>query len=82
MRVSDKTEGKGCSICKNEKVGEMFKKQVFQFTKNGEFVRTFPSVTEASKAVGVSISAIANVCKGRTKSSAGYIWSYYEQFQE
>lgn len=38
----------------------------------------YESVRSASKAMGVSKTAIANVCKGKTGRSAGYRWKYLD----
>lgn len=46
--------------------------------KTGEFIDEFCSITEASKSIGVSISAISNCCNERLKSAGGYIWSFME----
>ena len=50
--------------------------KVNQFSKDGIFIRTFNSLTEASKFVGVSGNAIKKCCIGKCKISAGYIWKY------
>ena len=38
----------------------------------------FASILDASKSIGVTITAIANCLKGRTKTSGGYHWRYAE----
>jgi len=38
---------------------------------------TFPSIKEAALAAGVSSGSIVDACKGRSHTSAGYIWKYY-----
>ena len=50
------------------------KKEVHQYTKNGEYIRSFDSLVEASESVGVSIYAISKCATGIHKTSAGYIW--------
>ncbi len=51
-------------------------KPVAQFTKNGEFVRNYKSITEASSTTGISYSGISNCCRGVQKTSGGYVWIY------
>ena len=51
-------------------------KLVGQFTKSGEFIRTFPSASEAARAMNVSKYSISDCCRGKQKTSAGYIWKY------
>ena len=51
-------------------------KAVIQYTKEGEFVNEFKSLTEASSVVGLRIDGISNALSGRTKSCGGYVWKY------
>lgn len=54
-----------------------------QYSKDGEFIQSFPSCTAAAKYLG-KISKenrhpsnhIAEVCKGKRKTAYGYIWKY------
>lgn len=58
------------------KTGNGRPKRVQQFTKEGEFVRDYESASEAARAMGVSKYSISNCCRGKQKTSAGYIWKY------
>lgn len=50
---------------------------VNQYDKNGNFIKTFSTITEAAQSVGLkSISAITNACNGLSKTSKGFIWKY------
>jgi hypothetical protein len=53
---------------------------VEQYTLDGEYIKTFPSIIEAADAVGISRALIGNVCAQRThqKSAGGYRWRYAE----
>lgn len=54
-------------------------KPVSAFTINGEFIKTFRSIIDASKEFGLTNSQrshISDVCKGHRKSCAGYFWQY------
>ena len=53
-------------------------KGVNQFSKDGKFIKTFSSVTEAAKEMNCCVSAISNCCLGRTKTSQGFRWSFIE----
>ena len=53
-------------------------KGVAQYDKNGNFIRRFESITEASKETKVNGSHISGVCKGKRNSAGGYIWRYEE----
>lgn len=49
-------------------------KRVYQYTKEGEFVGSYPSAIEAERRTG--IGHISECCNGKLKSSHGFIWSY------
>lgn len=51
--------------------------------KTGAFVKKYNSITEATQELGLkSKSAIGNVLSGRSKSSAGYLWVYADEYDE
>ena len=47
---------------------------ILQFTKDGTFVKEWPSASEAWRQLG--ISNICNCLKGRHKSAGGFVWQY------
>lgn len=50
---------------------------VKQYTPDGEFVDLYPSIREAARQVPKgNASNISQCCKGKTKSSVGFIWKY------
>ena len=51
-------------------------KPVKQFTKDGIFIKEYPSMHEAKRQTGYDFSFISRCCRGRTKSAYGYIWRY------
>lgn len=51
-------------------------KRVGQFTKSGELIMTYPSASAAARAMNLTKYSIADCCRGRQKTSAGYIWKY------
>lgn len=53
-------------------------KPVLQFTLDGEFVREYPSITEANISLGVSPKSgcIGRCCQGKRKSAYGFKWCY------
>ena len=53
------------------------RKQVYQYTLNGEFVAEYSSLTQAALNIGINHAAIGSCCrKGINHSSHGYRWSY------
>ena len=53
-------------------------KPILQFSKSGELIAEYSSLTEASRQTGFYQSNIYNCCKGERKSTGGYIWKYKE----
>ena len=56
--------GKKCSI------------PILQLTKDGEFVKEWPSAREAERQLGIAQSHICACLKGRLKFAGGFIWRY------
>ena len=54
-------------------------KPVAAYTDTGELVKEFESVTEASKYVHRSKTAIVDALKGKTTHCAGYVWKYLDK---
>lgn len=52
------------------------KKPVFQMTKDGKIINKFNSIVEAEKETNVSNKHISAVCKGKRKTTGGYVWKY------
>ena len=51
-------------------------KPILQFSKDGKFISEYPSTWEAERQTGCSHSNICNCCKGKRKSTGGFIWKY------
>lgn len=49
-------------------------KEVCQYTLNGNYIKTYTSITMAEKETGAT--KIGMVCAGKRKSSGGFIWKY------
>ena len=47
-----------------------------QLTIDGQFIKTWNSITEASEKLGVNGSSISRVLKGTLNSAGGYKWKY------
>jgi hypothetical protein len=56
--------------------GEKRMKVIEQFTKEGEFIRDWPSLKEAKYSLGLNGGDISNCIKGRQKTAGGFIWKY------
>lgn len=57
---------------------ETNKKKVNMFSINGEYIKTFNSISEAARFINkpAGTSAISKVCKGELKNVYGYKWKY------
>ena len=53
-------------------------KAVNQYTKDGVFIKTFETITDAAEELGCCVAAISNCCLGRAKTSQGFRWSFVE----
>ena len=53
-------------------------KQVEQYSKSGEYITTYNTISEAAKAMNCCVAAISNCCLGRTKTSMGFQWRFSE----
>ncbi|RAT10890.1 hypothetical protein A6E27_01545 [Bacillus cereus] len=51
-------------------------KAVNQFDKEGNHLKSYSSIREASKETNVVLSSIVENCKGKRKSAGGYVWKY------
>lgn len=53
-----------------------FAKPVYQYKKDGTFIRQWAYMSEAANELGIKKTCISAACLGKIKSSGGYIWSY------
>ena len=49
---------------------------VLQYDKEGNFIAEYPSLNEAGKQTGSHPSGITQACRGKRKTSGGFIWKY------
>lgn len=54
-------------------------KKVDMYDLDGNYIKTYNSIIEASKEVNIYKSNISACCKGKSKTSAGYIWKYAKE---
>ena len=78
--ISDAKKGVPLSEATKKALSDAMKgvnaKKILQFTKSGEFIREWPSATEAYRQLGISQSSICGCCNGKCKSAGGYVWEY------
>lgn len=51
-------------------------KPVLQYSKQGEFIHRFNSISEAKKVLKITGGHIGEVCKGSMKTAYGFIWKF------
>ena len=66
----------GCRKCSNRAKFDKMQKHVFQYTKDGKYVREYKSIKDAADACGVSTTALSVACRKENASCAGYQWRY------
>jgi len=54
------------------------KKEVLQYTTDGQLIKSYPSVAFTAKAFGVTIMSISNACHGKVKTSCGFVFRFAE----
>lgn len=65
-----------CWLKHHAATSKTFEIPINQFTKNGEFVRTWSSFHEIERELGLQATNICKCCKGKIKSAYGYLWKY------
>jgi len=58
---------------------EWHKKPILQYTLQGEFVREWDSAADASRELSISQRGIYGCIRGKSKTSAGYVWKRKEE---
>ena len=69
----DRRSKKLSKILKNRKDQS---KPVLQYDKNDIFINEYPSIKDAQRKTGVHQGNICMVCRGKLKSTGGYVWRY------
>jgi len=58
------------------------KSVVIQLSADGSFIKEWTTITEAGAELGLSISNITTVCRGRRNKTGGFKWMYKEDYDE
>ena len=61
---------------KGKKIGKKLSKPVIGINKVSGLILEFPSAREAERMTGINNSSITKCCKGKRKSTGGYVWYY------
>lgn len=61
---------------------DMGKRAVLQLDDEGEIVKIYESISEASKAIGIAPKTIRDVANGKYKHGGGFCWRYADQLAD
>lgn len=75
-KIGGKIGGKKTGAINGKKSAIKCSIPILQFTKDGMFVKEWPSALEAERQLGIACSNICNCLKGRNKSAGGFVWRY------
>ena len=80
--ISHRVNGTGCPICyrKQNKINHPLAKKVYQFSKDGAFIKEWRCISEAGRSLSISHSNISMCVKGKRKHAGGYIWKSTKDF--
>lgn len=59
-----------------QKIKKIHSKPVSQYMRNGKYIATFPSISEACRVTGASKGGIARVAQETEKHAGGFIWRF------
>ena len=78
-KISDSMTGKVFTEEHRKHMSESKPKNpVLQYSKTGDFISEYSSIWEASRQTTCNAPHICDCCKGKRKSTGGYIWKYKE----
>jgi hypothetical protein len=70
-KISDLCKQISACNCKR-----LFSKPIIQYSKNGDIICEYESLSEASRQTKINAQNISAVCLGKNKSAGGFIWAY------
>lgn len=75
-RRSEGLRGRKFTEEHKKKISQSLSIPILMFTKDGEFIREFPSAKIAEKELGISHSHISQCCTGKRQTTGGYKWKF------
>ena len=75
-KASDETRRKLIAHHQSDSFKNAVQKKIFQYAKDGTFIREYQSINEAADNVNASPQSISRVLRKIRKSCKGYVWVY------
>ena len=82
-KISEANKGKKMSETARNKISKATKgknnpraRKVAQYNKNGELIRIWDYIKQASVELSVDYFSIVQCCRGKNKTAGGFIWRY------
>ena len=66
----------------NKNSTNFIKNDIGQFSLEGDLIKIFHTMTEASNETGIYRDSIGSCCNGKSKTAGGYIWKFYNPDSE
>jgi len=76
QKLSKAAIGKKMSSSAKKKMGDNQKLRILQFELNGNFIKEWDGIIDATKSVGKHSTNIMRCCQGKFKQAYGFIWKY------
>ena len=77
--ISHRANGTGCEVCyrkRNRGGSHVESKRIYQYTKEGEFIREWDSISEAGRELRLNSSNITSCAKHIRAYAGGFRWEY------
>ena len=65
-----------CYGARLRKISAAHEKKVCQYDKDGNFIRIYNSIKEASEVLNICGDSISKCCRGISKTAGGFVWVY------
>ncbi len=78
--ISHRARGTGCNACyrkKNRGAAHIESKSVFQYSIEGEYLREWRCISDASRELKINSSNISMCAKHHRSNAGGYRWEYF-----
>ncbi|MEY2647025.1 MAG: Flavobacterium phage Fpv2 [Bacteroidota bacterium] len=76
LKLSKAAIGKKMSESAKKKMGDNQKLPILQYDLDGNFIKEWDGIIDATKSVGKHSTNIMRCCNGKFKQAYGYIWKY------